>query len=151
MDNVSPGVAQVSMTGNTTTINMEYFQNIDNILDSTEGMLVEPGSGVTASTLIVDKNHQFVSAISMLVPSPDRLVGVADLRLCDGGEWRESVKVCLELFSTAAASERVAPEMERNSLQDTNCSFGYVLYTLIPEVSYITENSSLHYTTTTLR
>ena len=134
MDNASPGVKQVSMTGNTSTINMEYMENMANILDTTEGQLVEPGSGVTASTLIVDNRHQFVSAISMLVPSPDRLVGVADLRLCDGDEWRERVMICLELFSTAAASERVAPEMDRNSLQGTNCSFGYVLFTLQPQV-----------------
>ena len=83
-----------------------------------------------SSNLIVDKNHQFVSAISMLVPSPDRLVGVADLRLCDGDEWRENVKVCFELFSTATATDKVAGEMERNSLQAGNCSFGYVEFSL---------------------
>ena len=59
------------------------------------------------------------------------MVGVADLHLCDGDKWRESVKVCFELFSTAAASERVAGEMERNSVQGNSCSFGYVEFNLI--------------------
>ena len=49
-----------------------------------------------------------------------------DLRLCDGDKWRERVKVCFELFSTAAASERVAGKMMRNSVQGKNCSFGCV-------------------------
>ena len=53
---------------------------------------------------------------------------MADLRLCDGDKWRESVKVFFELFSTATASERVAGEMERNSVQGNSCSFGYVQF-----------------------
>ena len=134
MDDASPGVKEVSMSGSTATINMEYMQNMANILDSSQGELVKPGAGVTSSYLIVDKSHQFVSAISMLVPSPDRLVGVADLRLCDGGVWKDSVQVCLELFSTAANSERVVAAMQRNSLQANNCSFGYVRFTRQPEV-----------------
>ena len=130
MDDASPGVGLVSRTGNTSVINQEYAENMANILDTTQGELVPQGSGNTSSNLIVDKNHQFVSAISMLVPSPDRLVGVADLRLCDGDEWRENVKVCFELFSTATATDKVVGEMERNSLQTGNCSFGYVEFSL---------------------
>ena len=67
-----------------------------------------------------------MSAVSNRGPTPDQIVGVTDLRLCDGEEWKKSVKVCLELFSTAAASERVAGEMERMSVQANNCSFGYI-------------------------
>ena len=132
MDDASEGVGIVSQTGDTSVINQEYAQAaaMGYILDSTEGELVPQGSGMTSSNLIIDKNHQWVSAISMLVPSPDRLVGVADLRLCDGAEWKESVRVCFELFSTATATEKVVGEMERNSLQANNCSFGYVEFNL---------------------
>ena len=131
MDNASPGVGLVSQTGNTSIINQEYMAAMKYILDTTEGKLVPSGTGMTSSNLIVDKYHQYVSAISMLVPSPDRLVGVADLRLCDGDGWRDSVQVCFELFSTATASEKVVPEMERNTLQFNNCSFGYVQFNLL--------------------
>ena len=131
MDNASPGVGLVSQTGDTSVINMEYMVAMEHILDTTQGKLVSSGSGTTSSNLTVDNDHQYVSAISMLVPSPDRLVGVADLRLCNGDEWRERVQVCFELFSTATATDKVADEMERNSLQSNNCSFGYVEFTLI--------------------
>ena len=129
MDDASPGVALVSQTGGTSVINMEYEAAGDKIYDTTEGQLIPDGSGTSSSYLTVDKDHQWVSVISMLVPSPDRLVGVADLRLCDGTGWRQSVKVCTELFSTASMTEKVAPVMERNSLQDNNCSFGYFDFT----------------------
>ena len=143
MDDPSPGVGLVSRTGNTSIINMEYMENMANILDTTEGELVKPGSGVTSSYLIVDKNHQYASAISMLVPSPDRLVGVADLRLCEGTQWKEEVKVCFELFSTATDSDKVVGPMERNSVQANNCSFGYVSFILKPEVALTTTHSPL--------
>ena len=133
MDNASPGVGLVSQTGNTAVINQEYAAADNNVLDTAEGDLIPSGNGTTSRELRVDQDHQWVSAISMLVPSPDRLVGVANLRLCDGDRWRESVKVCFELFSTATATDKVVAEMERNSLQANNCSFGYVEFNL-PEV-----------------
>ena len=129
MDNVTEGVAIVSQTGGTSVINMEYEAAGDTILDTTEGDMIPDGSGTTTSSLVVDKNHQWVSVISMLIPSVDRMVGVADLRLCDGTGWKQSVKVCTELFSTATKSDRVAPDMERNSVQVNNCSFGYFDFT----------------------
>ena len=132
MDDASPGVGLVSQTGDTSVINQEYMEAAEYILDSTEGQLVVPGAGMSSSKLIVDKDHQWVSAISMLVPSPDRLVGVADLRLCGGDQWRQNVTACFELFSTATATEKVVAEMERNSLQASNCSFGYAQFNLLP-------------------
>ena len=133
-DAASEGVGLVSRTGNTSIIRQEYLKAGERILDNAELDLVPDGSGVTSRKLTVDKYHPYVSAISMLVPSPDRMVGVADLRLCDGAQWKERVQVCFELFSTATASDRVAPEMERNSVQANNCSFGYVRFTLQDEV-----------------
>ena len=95
-----------------------------------DGDSISGGSGETSIYLILDRYHPYVSTLTRLEPSPDEVVGVADLRLCDGDKWRESVKVCFELFSTATASERVAGEMMRNSVQGNNCSFGYVEFNL---------------------
>ena len=131
MDDASPGVALVSQTGGTSVINMEYEAAGDKIYDTTEGELIVGGSGTTYSNITIDRDHQWISAISMLVPSMDRLVGVADVRLCDGSEWKQSVKVCTELFSTASKTEKVAPVMERNSLQANNCSFAYFRFTYL--------------------
>ena len=128
MDDVSPGVAQVSQTGATTLIEGEYEANSDHILDTFKAGGIA-GGGETSRDLHVDKFHQWVSTVSMLAPSRDRMVGVADLRLCDGNDWKRSVKVCSELFSTATNSLRVHPPMQRNSVQWNNCSFGYFTFT----------------------
>ena len=128
MDDVSPGVAQVSQFGATTLIEGEYVANSDHILDTFKAGGIG-GSGETSRDLEVDKVHQWVSTVSMLAPSLDRMVGVADLRLCDGNDWKRSVKVCSELFSTATRSLRVHPSMQRNSVQWNNCSFGYFTFT----------------------
>ena len=95
------------------------------MLDRFRGRTIS-GDGETASSLRVDKDHQYVSAVTMLAPSRDRMMGVSLLRLCDGSDWKRYVKVCGELFSTATRSPRVAP---RNSIQATNSSFGYFEFT----------------------
>ena len=38
------------------------------------------------------------------MPSFDQFVGVSRLQLCDGDGWRETVDVCLELFSAGSGS-----------------------------------------------
>ena len=139
MDNPSEGVGLVSRTGNTSVINMEIIEQgfQGHILDFTmfDTYPIQNGVNNISIYLTADQDHQWVSAISMLAPSPDRMVGVADLRLCDGERWRERVKVCLELFSTATASEKVVGAMERNSIQFNNCSFGHIEFNLIKQVA----------------
>ena len=135
MDDPSLGVTLMSQLDGTSVINQEYLAAGDNALANAVGELTFGGIGTASQNLTLDKDHQFVSAVLMLAPSVDHMVGVADLRLCDGDQWKTKVKVCLELFSTATVSTRVAGEMERNSLQANNCSFGYVEFTLL-EVCY---------------
>ena len=43
----------------------------------------------------VSADHPFVSLVSMIAPSPDWFVGVADLSLHDGEGWVDSVTVDL--------------------------------------------------------
>ena len=136
MDNVTVGVATFSQSGDLTQILAEgVTQAVTtmNVLDAPifDGDSISTGSGETSIYLTFDKDHPYVSSLTRLEPSPDYVVGVADLFLCDGAEWKESVKICFELFSTATESERVAPKMMRNSLQGNNCSYGYANFTLI--------------------
>ena len=51
--------------------------------------------------------------------------------LCDGDEWKQTIKVCLERFATSIISPRVAGKMERNSMQNNHCSSGYVESTFL--------------------
>ena len=126
MNNVSRGVALVSQTGSVTTIQNEYRARGDSVKDIFRGRLID-GDETTMDDFSVDCSHPYVSALTMLAPSQDRMVGVAGLKLCDGDSWKSYVKVCVELFSTATKSERVAA---RNSIQFKNCSFGYFEFQL---------------------
>ena len=130
MNNLSEGLLTFSQTGDGSILNGELLDQAfaGNRLDDVLGSMVSQGSDTSTGDFVIDKYIQYVSVISKQVPSPDYIVGVADLRLCDGDKWKETVKVCMELFSTGADS--VADEMERNSVQANNCSFGYIEFNL---------------------
>ena len=127
MYNVSQGVALVSQRGETATIEGEYKAQGDKVLDTGRGSLID-GDGRSSFQLRVDADHSFVSVLTMLAPSADRMMGVSRLRLCDDTCWRDRVTVCGELFSTATKSERVGTP---NTIQSQNCSFGYFLFELV--------------------
>ena len=101
----------------------EYKDNDQYILDHFLARPLDSGNGTVVGELILDSQHQYVSLVTMLAPSSDHMVGVSLLRLCAGSQWRQMVKVCAELFSTATNSQRVSNS--RNSIQSNNCSFGY--------------------------
>ena len=138
MDNSSIGLGIMSKQGYVCALEQEYNAAGDAVGSSTVEQFVFSGTGSISSNITMDKDHQYVSAGAMHAPSPDRMVGVADLRLCDGDKWKEKVKIGMELFSTNTNSERVAGKMERNSLQANNCSFGYIEFTLLEVCSYNT-------------
>ena len=127
MKNVSLGVALVSQRGNVTVIESEYRRQGDSVKDIIKGSGIA-GNGTTTDEFSVDCSHPYVTVLTMLAPSLDRMIGVAGLKLCDGDTWKSSVKVCAELFSTATRSARVSPG--RNSVQYGNCSFGYFMFNL---------------------
>ena len=72
-----------------------------------DGSAVAGGTGETSIYITVDKNHPLVSTLTMLMSSPDQVVGVADLCLCDGEEWRKRVKVCL-----MSSSRHLLPQID---------------------------------------
>ena len=84
----------ISQIGLTFVIEQEFETAGSNVLDHVihTGPLLDYKT-VFSMNLKVDKDHQLVSAVSNRGPTPDQLVGVADLDLCDGEKWRESVKV----------------------------------------------------------
>ena len=137
MDDVSVGVSHFSQVGLTSVILQEFMAAGDNIHEYVIADFFLQSTSQLSQNITVDKDYQWVSALSQRGPPNDKVVGVADLRLCDGDEWKESVKVCFELFSTATASERVASEMERNSVQGNNCSFGFVEFDLMKTQVFI--------------
>ena len=132
MKKVSPGVALVSQRGNVTVMEAEYLAQGSSVKDIIRGNEILSDGTVTVE-FSVDCSHPFVTVLTMLVPSQDRMIGVAGLKLCNGDTWKSSVKVCAELFSTATKSERVdlhKSEQLRNSVQFEKCSFGYFEFNL---------------------
>ena len=127
MYNVSPGVERVSRFGSTGTIESEYTAQGSKVFDRLRGNSIFPGAGMTARNLRVDANHSYVSVLTMLAPSADRMMGVSRLQLCEGSCWKDRVKVCGELFSTATASVLID---RPNTIQAQNCSFGYFTFEL---------------------
>jgi len=121
MFNVSQGVALVSQFGSVGTIEAEYTAQGDLVKDTILGKRIEQDRE-TSDDFTVDSSHNYVSVLTMLAPSLDRIAGVSRLDLCNGDRWRRYVKVCAELFSTATKSERFGIP---NTIQMNNCSFGY--------------------------
>ena len=134
VDNVTDDMDRCSLNEDSAIMDHLLSELIaGNVVDFTQdepGPVTE-GSGTTTSDIVIHQFHQYVSVISRQVPSPDHIVGVDRLRLCDGDVWRESVKVCVELFSIATSSDRVAGLIERNSVQGDNCSYGYIEFNLL--------------------
>lgn len=128
MYNRSEGVGVLSNTGATNVIEGEYMAAGRRVLHYVTGDLIG-GTGVSSNVLRIDKNHQYISVATMLVPSLDRMMGVAGLDMCDGRRWKKHVRVCGELFSTGY---RTNITKRPNTLQDRNCSFGYFDFRLMP-------------------
>ena len=131
MDDVSVGIGLVSKFGLTGIIIQEFRAAGDSILEyAIAGTFPQPTSKISLN-ITVDQDHQWVSVILTRGPYNGHLSGVADLRLCEGAEWKESVKICFEQFSITTVSDRVAPEMMRNSVQDNSCSYGSIEFIFI--------------------
>ena len=118
----------LSNSGATNVIEGEYRAAGSSVEHYVTGDLIG-GTGVSSNAIRVDRNHPYISVATMLVPSLDRMMGVAGLDMCDGRRWKRHVRVCGELFSTGY---RTNITMRPNTLQDRNCSFGYFDFHLIP-------------------
>jgi hypothetical protein len=85
----SPGVEEVAETGGTSVVSSE----IDALIDAGNGFskLVAgvsggpSGSGSTEFT--VSEDRPYLSAVSMIAPSPDWFVGISNFKLYDNGVW----------------------------------------------------------------
>ena len=79
--------------------------------------------------LQVHPDFPYVTAAVMQGGTPDFIVGVTQLRLCNGDKWYKRMRVCTELFSAGTAS--MIPDRASHSVQGRNCSFGYFEFRLM--------------------
>lgn len=93
----SPGIEQMAETGATALLHNE-FRNAGGAVAaiiSAAGLSSTPGS-VQAAPFTTDRQHPYVTLVSMIAPSPDWFVGVSALSLLDeNGNWRDNVQVTL--------------------------------------------------------
>lgn len=94
----SPGVQRVAETGNPSTLRAEIDTQIslgnakESFADSRALFNLPNSSTVEFSA---DSRHTKLSAITMIAPSPDWIIGVHDLELCKDGQWVNQVSVDL--------------------------------------------------------
>eukprot|EP00118_Oscarella_pearsei_P028721 m.2766 g.2766 ORF g.2766 m.2766 type:complete len:479 (+) comp8890_c0_seq1:102-1538(+) len=86
----SPGVQAVAETGNPATLVAEL--NVANgVLDN----MVPPNipgtapNGTMQTYIDVNKDHPYVSAVTMVFPSPDWFVGISSIDMCDEYFWKD--------------------------------------------------------------
>ena len=93
----SPGIEVMAETGGKSPLRQEVESAIRGgsaySLISGGGIGRSPGS--VSTTFTINTSHPRVSLVSMIAPSPDWFVGVADLALFRNGRWLGEVKVDL--------------------------------------------------------
>ena len=85
----------IAETGSTSTFRTEVQSKGSGARAMFQGSLIFPGSGTSSATFTADRYHPLVSALSMIAPSPDWIVGVDSLPLCNGSQWLQKVQVQL--------------------------------------------------------
>ena len=91
----TPGVRSIAETGVTSTFKNEVTLKGNGARAAFQGRLIRSGSGTSSAFFTADRYHPLVSALSMIAPSPDWIVGVDSLPLCNGSQWLQKVQVPL--------------------------------------------------------
>lgn len=97
------GVKNVAETGSTDSYKAELDAkkiegNVDNIFQGSG----TPSPGEATFEFKVNKLHPYISAISMIAPSPDWFVGIRDVNLYENNEWLEKQKFDLKLYDAGS-------------------------------------------------
>lgn len=61
------------------------------IYDEFSAPPIPSGAGKTEAEFFVDGNHSRVSLVSRIIPSPDWIIGIDSLDLCEKGKWVDSL------------------------------------------------------------
>jgi len=107
----SAGVESIAEEGQTGTLieEIEDKQVLGTVLDQVLGLFIPRATDGRASSprkdLCVDETHPYVSAISMIAPTPDWFSGLYDLRLWDQSTKNWYEKIELNVYAWDAGTE----------------------------------------------
>ncbi|XP_065839987.1 uncharacterized protein [Oscarella lobularis] len=100
------GVKDVAERGDVDVLEdeLDAQKTAGNVRDhDTTSSIGSSGTGTRTATIVVDKDHPLVSSITMIAPSPDWFVGIHDVSLCEGSEWKTGpIKMSLRLYMMPA-------------------------------------------------
>ena len=90
--------------GKRTTLKRELAEEMSKktvlkLIKGPSGTLSSPGN-LTVHEVIVNDHYPLVSVITMIAPSPDWIVGVHDLNLCDGQSFKDRVSHDLFVYDS---------------------------------------------------
>lgn len=113
----SPGIESMAETGATATLRGEMAELRQ------QGMVVREirGPGInspetTEMTLTVDRDHPFVTLVTMIAPSPDWFVGVSGLPLKSLAHWVPEVTVFLSAYDAGTDSGLTYTAFDANTI-----------------------------------
>eukprot|EP00957_Ditylum_brightwellii_P177173 13496785-Ditylum_brightwellii.AAC.1 len=107
----SAGVESIAEEGQTGTLieEIEDERGKGSVLDQVLGLFIPRATDGSASSprkdLCVDESHPYVSAISMIAPTPDWFSGLYDLRLWDQSTKNWYEKIELNVYAWDAGTE----------------------------------------------
>jgi len=90
------GIEVMAETGSTTTLGIEIDGYIASGSAAVKILANNIGAtGVATAMFTTTKQHRLLSLTTMVAPSPDWFLGVANFDLCDGGDWIDDVTLDL--------------------------------------------------------
>jgi len=100
------GIEDMAETGGTGTLSSEIdaMKVSGKVLSGFVGGNIGTGTGSTTFKIYVDKDHPYVSFVSMIAPSPDWFVGVMNVNLLNGDTFVNEVTVNAEIYDSGTDS-----------------------------------------------
>ena len=98
------GVKAVAEVGTTGIIYNEMSALGSHLGQRFRGRSIWPGTGTSMVTVRVDRHRPLISALSMIAPSPDWIVGVDSVSMCNGDEWLQRASYDLYLWDAGTDS-----------------------------------------------
>ena len=115
----SNGVKVVAETGNPMPVRMELqaAQRQGLVADINHAPRPIGSTDMVKLDITVDRNHPYISIVTMLFPSPDWFSGVRDVNLCDDGKWMSQVDL-EELMAYDAGTDSGSEFNSANAVTD---------------------------------
>ena len=91
----SAGIEAMAEGGKKTPLDQEIYDK-GGALISGGGLGTSPAS--VSTTIGLDKDHSYLSVVSMIAPSPDWFIGIRDINLMENGQWVDTKTIPVNVY-----------------------------------------------------